>query len=306
MPVLEGDSRQCRGDDQPRLSICNLFDLNLNSDEFGYDLRAENLSNGASQGNVETMVYRPFSCILMEHTMTRHSTFARHASFSFAALLLALAAYPLLARDEVPRDTPDVALKSLRAGNARFVAGKSEHPNSDLARVEATGKDGQLPIAAVLGCADSRVPVETIFDQGVGDVFVVRVAGNVAGTTELASLEYSVDHLGVQLIVVLGHTKCGAVKAAMGGGVAPGNLPALLDQISSAVKIVDATGRKMDVADKLTATITENVRQQIAAAQRKSPSLAKAAAAGKIKFVGAVYDVDTGRVHWLDDEKSAK
>ena len=241
--------------------------------------------------------------------MNRRATVAVHAITVRRLLLLAcglsltIAAARLSARDEKPQVSPADALKMLEAGNARFVAEKPEHPNSDQSRVRETGKNGQYPIAAVLGCADSRVPVETVFDRGVGDLFVVRVAGNVAGTTELASLEYAVDHLGVSVIVVLGHTKCGAVHAALAGGELPGNLPALIGEITPAVRAAEAKNPNVAPDKLLTKAIAENVRQQIAAAQRKSEPLRKAVAAGSIKFVGAIYDVETGRVEWLDADK---
>ncbi|MBK9205444.1 MAG: hypothetical protein IPL73_24075 [Candidatus Obscuribacter sp.] len=111
--------------------------------------------------------------------------------------------------------SPDAALKSLKAGNARYIDGKSIHPRIDAERRRATALEGQTPIAAVLGCADSRVPPEIVFDQGFADLFVVRVAGNVCAMPELASIEYSVAALKVPLIVVFGHTKCGAVEAAI-------------------------------------------------------------------------------------------
>ncbi len=235
--------------------------------------------------------------------MNRHFTAVRRLTLLLLGISLTIAAARSSARDEKPQVSAADAIKMLDAGNARFVAEKPEHPNSGQSRVHETGKNGQYPIAAVLGCADSRVPVETVFDRGVGDLFVVRVAGNVAGTTELASLEYAVDHLGVSLIVVLGHTKCGAVHAAVVGGELPGNLPALIGEITPAVRRRSQESQ-CSCSDKLLAkAIAENVRQQIAAAQRKSEPLRKAVAAGSIKFVGAIYDVETGRVEWLDAEK---
>lgn len=238
--------------------------------------------------------------------MNRHTTAAGRLTLLLLGISATFAAARISARDEKPPVSAADALKMLEAGNARFVADKPEHPNSDQRRVQETGKNGQYPIAAVLGCADSRVPVETIFDRGVGDLFVVRVAGNVAGTTELASLEYAVDHLGVSLIVVLGHTKCGAVQAAVAGGELPGNLPALIDDITPAVRAAEAKNPNAPADKLLTKAIAENVHQQIAAAQRKSAPLRKAVAAGSVKFVGAVYDVETGVVHWLDDASAAK
>jgi len=220
------------------------------------------------------------------------------------AIALTVVSGRLRARDEAPPVTADLALSYLQAGNARFVAEKPEHPNSDLNRVRETGKNGQRPFAVVLGCADSRVPVETIFDRGVGDLFVVRVAGNVAGTNELASIEFAVDTMGTPLIVVLGHTNCGAVKAAIAGGELPGNLPALIDEIRPAARAALAKDPHANATTLLRAAIDENVRQQIDAAQRKSEPLRKQVAAGRVKFVGAVYDIDTGRVEWLDANNS--
>lgn len=126
------------------------------------------------------------------------------------------------------------ALELLRAGNARFTAGKCEHPHQDPPRRQAL-LSGQHPIAAVLSCSDSRAPVELIFDQGFGDLFVIRNAGNVVDDVVLASIEYAVEHLGVNLVLVLGHTQCGAVTAAMTGGQPEGHLGSILELIQPAV-----------------------------------------------------------------------
>ena len=194
----------------------------------------------------------------------------------------------------------DDALRLLTAGNERFASGKPERPNTGLDRVHATA-GGQAPFAAVLACADSRVPVETVFDRGVGDLFVVRVAGNVADPGTLGSMEYAAEHLHTHLIVVMGHTQCGAVKAAIGGGELTGNLPSLIDRIRPAVRTV----RAREPADKgeklLTDSILQNVHQQIADAVAKSELLRQMVHDGKVKIVGAVYKIETGRVEWLDD-----
>ena len=120
---------------------------------------------------------------------------------------------------EAPAMTSQDALRLLREGNARYASWKAENPNVSSARLTETAIEGQHPIATVLACSDSRVPVERVFDRGIGDIFVVRVAGNVCGTDEVASLEYGVEHLGTPLLVVLGHTNCGAVYDLASGKV---------------------------------------------------------------------------------------
>src|SRR5688572_831747 len=132
--------------------------------------------------------------------------------------------------------TADQALKSLASGNERFVASTSEHPRTDQDRRRLTYSGGQHPIATVLSCSDSRAPVEIVFDQGIGDLFVVRVAGNVSDVDEIATIEYGVGHLHTPLIVVLGHTKCGAVTAVVDGAELHGNLALLVDNIIPAAE----------------------------------------------------------------------
>ncbi|MCA9730151.1 MAG: carbonic anhydrase, partial [Candidatus Eisenbacteria bacterium] len=135
--------------------------------------------------------------------------------------------------------TPDQALEALKAGNDRFVTGTSLFPHLDRKRRYETAK-GQTPFVTVIGCSDSRVPIEALFDQGIGDVFVIRVAGNVCDTDEIGSIEYGVDHLGTPLMVVLGHESCGAVTAVVKDAEIHGSIPKLVDNIGPAV----ATARK--------------------------------------------------------------
>jgi len=132
--------------------------------------------------------------------------------------------------------TPDEAMARLREGNGRYVAGKSTHPNTNSARRSETVKNGQHPFATVITCSDSRVPVERVFDQGVGDVFVIRVAGNVCDVDEVGSIEYGVDHLATPIHVVLGHTGCGAVTAVVTKAKLHGSIPPLVDNIEPAVE----------------------------------------------------------------------
>ena len=184
-------------------------------------------------------------------------------------------------------------LADLKAGNDRHVAKKYEHPHQTPARQHELAS-GQHPGATILACADSRVPPEILFDQGLGDLFVVRVAGNIAADDELASIEYGAEHLNVPLIVVLGHQKCGAVTAAVEGGEAPGHLPALMKLLAPAVeKSKGMAGDRVDNAVRL------NVQQVVTQLRGSRPILGDLVAKGTVRVVGGVYSLDTGRVDWL-------
>ena len=189
---------------------------------------------------------------------------------------------------------PADALKRVLDGNARYAANT---PNErDFSSGRAARVQGQYPIAAILSCADSRVAPELAFDQGPGDLFVVRVAGNVVNPDLLASLEYGVQFLGVPLIMVLGHTGCGAVDAAIKvlktKAVLPGHLPELITAIKPAVIVAEKTqaGNLLDNA------ITENVRRQVARLKSSPPVVQKLYAGKKIDIVGGVYDLATGKI----------
>jgi len=186
-------------------------------------------------------------------------------------------------------DDPEALWKGLMDGNARFRSGKSVHPRQDAAR-RASLANTQKPKVVVLACADSRCSPEILFDQGVGDLFVVRVAGNVASDEVDASIEYAVEHLGSRLVVVLGHERCGAVKAALSGGTLPGHLPALVAHIKPAV---DAT--PADDKHREDHAIAANAR--IAAEELAADEIIKEAAHKHAVAVrAAVYDLDTGEV----------
>ena len=196
--------------------------------------------------------------------------------------------------------TPDQVIADLKEGNARFVEGRMI--NRDYpAQAEAT-VSGQHPKAAILGCVDSRVPPEIIFDQGIGDVFVGRVAGNVEDVNLVGSLEFATKVAGSKAIVILGHSSCGAIKGAI-DGVQLGNLTELLNDFD---KPIARAGEAVEgeVSSKNTAlvdfTIEENVRQTIADILEQSPVIAEMAANGEIVVVGAIYDLASGRVTWLD------
>lgn len=191
-----------------------------------------------------------------------------------------------------PVNTPDEALTALREGNARFVAGRVTEPHRNLARVREVAPR-QAPFAAVLGCADSRVPVELVFDQGFGDLFVCRAAGNVVTPEILASLEFGTLVLGSRLLLVLGHSSCGAVAATIAGEPVPGQISALYQRIEPAVEAVP--GREPE------AVAAENVRIQARLLRRASPVVAGLVRDGRLRVVGGMYDLKTGAVRFLED-----
>ncbi|WP_242028164.1 carbonic anhydrase [Pseudanabaena sp. FACHB-2040] len=185
--------------------------------------------------------------------------------------------------------TPDQALAQLMEGNQRFVARRQSNPHQDFARLTEVAT-GQAPFAAILGCADSRVVPEIAFDQGIGDLFVVRVAGNIAITEDIASEEYAVGVLGAPLLMVLGHERCGAVAAALEGGELPGVIESLAIAIRPAVQSSEG-----EAGDRLTNAVKANVRLQVERLQTSSV-IAAAVQEGTLKVVGAYYDLDTGEI----------
>lgn len=185
---------------------------------------------------------------------------------------------------------PTTAIRLLQEGNARFAAGQPQAPHRDLDRIKAVAPK-QAPFAAVLGCADSRVPVEITFDQGFGDVFVNRVAGNIVTPEMIASLEFGCQVLGCSALVVLGHSSCGAVSAAMEGGAVPGMISSLYYHIRPVV--ANAKGN-------LAAAVRANVEYQAQLLLAGSTVLADLVKQEKLRIIGAVYDLPTGRVEWLE------
>lgn len=210
------------------------------------------------------------------------------ARLGLAALCLALAHGPAHA-ESPPSLRPDDALARLKEGNARYVKGRLKHPNAAPKR-RAEVAQSQKPFAIVLSCADSRVPPELVFDQGIGDLFVVRTAGQAIGDIEFASIEYAVEHLGSKLIVVMGHERCGAVGAALEGGELPGHLPALIDRIKPAVEATPA-----DDPDRANHAIATNARMT-AEALAANGILKEAAEKHHVAVRAAVFDLDTGEV----------
>ncbi|MDM8550240.1 carbonic anhydrase [Desulfobacterales bacterium HSG2] len=212
------------------------------------------------------------------------------------------------AKQRVPskKPSPDEVLAMLREGNDRFASGKAQHPHADAARLALAGtkKQGDYAYATVIACSDSRVPVELIFDGGVMDLFVIRVAGNVCDTDEIGSIEYGLAHVHTPLLVVLGHTQCGAVTAVthslQGKGHAlERNIPALVDNIIPAVKHAMDMNKGVKGDAIIPFAIEQNVWQGIEDLLMKSPSTRNLVKKGKVKVVGAIYDVGTGKVRWL-------
>ena len=198
--------------------------------------------------------------------------------------------------------TPDRVLADLKAGNQRFVEGKLTQRDY-LAQAAATANGGQYPKATILGCVDSRVPPEIIFDQGIGDVFVGRVAGNVEDVNLVGSLEFATKVAGSKVIVILGHTSCGAIKGAA-DGVELGNLTDLLSNFDAPIARADeltegeANSSNLDFLD---VAIEENVRQTIADILTQSEVMSQMVEDGELMIVGGVYDLSTGWVEWLEE-----
>lgn len=205
-----------------------------------------------------------------------------------------------------PGITADQALQLLKEGNARFVAGVPTHNHQDEARRIDTALNGQHPFATVIGCSDSRVPVEIIFDQGIGDTFIIRVAGNVIDTDEAGSIEYGVAHLNTPILVVLGHSSCGACTAVVQGAQLTGNIPPLVDNIIPAKDKVVAANPTLTGNALVAAVIKQNVWQGIEDLFEISPISADLVRTGKLKVIGAVYNLQSGQVEWLGEHPDQK
>ena len=207
------------------------------------------------------------------------------------AVLCVLAAGSALAQTPLH---PDEALTRLKDGNKRFVEGKSVKPNQDYKRIKEVA-GAQYPFATIVGCSDSRVPNEIIFDQGLGDLFIVRTAGQVSSYASWGSIEFAEEVLGTKLIVVLGHTKCGAVNAAVNLPEVPGHIVTLINAIKPAV----VKAKENHPHDILDAAIRENINMQVEQLKNLEPVLAKRVREGSIKIVGALYDLQTGAIEFL-------
>jgi carbonic anhydrase len=196
--------------------------------------------------------------------------------------------------------TPEDALTRLREGNGRFVRGDGRA----LHRWHPGLADKQAPFAVVLGCADSRAPAEYVFDQGLGDLFVIRVAGNIVAPSLVGSVEFAASEFGTRLVVVMGHTHCGAVAAtvqalAYGGGPESKNLRSIVDRIAPNVQhLFDAP---VDAQARLTAAVSANALASARAMRHASPALQELVDRGRVVILSAVYDLETGIVNFLDD-----
>ena len=210
--------------------------------------------------------------------------------------LIASAIIMASASEEESSITSELALQHLMEGNLRYAEGNASQPHQSLER-RAELISGQQPFAVILGCSDSRIPPELIFDQGLGDVFVIRTAGEVVDNASLASIEYAVDHLGVPLVMVLGHDSCGAVTAAVQGGEAEGHLGSLMDFIRPAVEQAREAGEGSDL---LNGSIDNNVFNIVEALKSSQPVLSEKVDAGELMILGARYRLDSGLVEILE------
>ncbi len=186
--------------------------------------------------------------------------------------------------------TPDQALAQLMVGNQRYISRKKMYLNQTQTRLQEVAQS-QHPFAVVLGCADSRVPPEILFDRGLGDLFVVRVAGNSLNDATLASIEYAVKNLAVPLVMVLGHERCGAVTAVLENQPLPGHLSQFAAAILPAIE-----ASAQEEGDRLDNAVRANIRFVTAQLQASTPVLAEQVQANQLKIVGARYDLDTGLV----------
>lgn len=208
------------------------------------------------------------------------------------------------AADDQP-DECETALQRLLDGNSRFVDEESQHPHvATNWRKRLVG--GQKPFATILGCSDSRVPPELLFDQGFGDLFVVRVAGNVIDTDVIGSVEYGVDHLDTRLVVVMGHDGCGAVTAALSAAPdlakEPNEIQSLVGKIRPSINKVD---QQLPFKSKLRQSVEANVRASVAQLANVS-DLKNAVETKRTRIVGCVYDIDTGQIRMLDTKVDSK
>ncbi len=203
------------------------------------------------------------------------------------------------ATDKAPAESPVEALQLLREGNNRFFSGNATRPELNAFQRRAQILS-QSPFAVVLGCSDSRVPIELVFDQGLGDMFVVRVAGNVVVPAAAGSIEYAVKHLNSQLVVIMGHEGCGAVKAALlpmdAQAREPENVRYLLDLITPHVSNIPPLHDSKAFTRE---AVIRNVRAQVAEL-RRNPVIAEAEAAGTIAVIGAYYEISSGAVDFVE------
>lgn len=217
-----------------------------------------------------------------------------------AAVCLMLPALSAISAGKGPGIDSNEALKMLKDGNERFVSGEREYPHLDKDRIDETST-GQAPFVTIVSCSDSRVPPEHVFDSGIGDLFVIRLAGNVCDVDSIGTIEYGVVHLQTPLLVILGHTSCGAVTAVVQEADVHGSIPKLVDNIVPAVEKVKHDHSDLEGDDLISASIKQNVWQSIEDTLLHSPETAELVKEGKLKVVGAIYALDSGEVEWLGE-----
>lgn len=198
-----------------------------------------------------------------------------------------------------PKPTPDEPLGKLQYGNELFVKGTLLPPKVDEMTRHKLESEGQHPFAVVVSCSDSRVPPELIFNRGLGELFVVRVAGSIVNEENLASIEYAVEHLKTPLIVVLGHTHCGAVEAAVAGKSLEGHLPHLAAHIEPVIRQLHRTHPHLKGDALIERVVQEHVRHSIRLIVERSAIVRKLYREGKVQFAGGVYHLREGKVEWL-------
>lgn len=235
--------------------------------------------------------------------MTRQwKQWALIVSFTLS-VMIALNGPALGAEEVISGMTGDEALKKLMDGNQRFSSGRYARRAVGAARRADLAK-GQHPFAIILSCSDSRVPPEIVFDQGLGDLFVVRVAGNVADSIALGSIEYAAEHLHVPLLFVMGHEKCGAVAATVQGGEVPGNIASIVSKIAPAVEKARASGKTGDAL--MGAAVDENVSTVLSDVVKRSAILAHLIHEGKLTIAGGKYNLASGRVDLMGASKKKR
>ncbi|MGO2671898.1 carbonic anhydrase [Psychrobacter celer] len=210
--------------------------------------------------------------------------------------------------NDIRPKTGQEALELLKEGNARYVDSLT-NPDPAMQRRPELISD-QDPLAIILGCSDARVPVEIVFDQGLGDLFVIRVAGNVVAPSQIGSVEFAAEQFGTKLVVVLGHSHCGAVTACVEALINPEqnytpNLQSIVDRIRPSVynlhELATANGQDVDADELLDRSISANVRMSVSQLKHGSRALEDLTTSGKLLIVGAEYDLETGKVRFLED-----
>jgi carbonic anhydrase len=231
----------------------------------------------------------------MLHKLIHRRRVLELCSLSTAGLFTATSLnWQARADDAVPPIDPDAALKRLLEGNQRFLKQQRTYSDQSFQRLQQVSQ-AQHPFAALLSCADSRVPPEVLFDEGIGDIFDIRIPGNIVTAETLGSLEYATEVLGSPLIVVMGHERCGAVKAAVANEELPGSISAFVKPILPALATMPQTG-ETQTGDAIDNAVIANVKYQIEQVKQRSALITRRITDGKLKLVSCRYDLDTGAV----------